>query len=219
MKKIYDGTVYDVVPKPDGIIFFCRESEDDNVCVKMLSTADGRMIDADLYAYVGCKLGTNANRVVKYCNNYVLDHVIPIANGETFICRQEGDAYILDAEGIPYWSGEIKYRGTAPSDVAFYKNSIWASFRDSNVLIRFNLGTTRAELRIGGKTSPFSAPENILIDGDWAYVCNSDAHKLTRVNLESYIVEDCYSFDEPIHAYAKSGNYEFVVLDSGLYVI
>lgn len=219
MKKVYEGIVYDVVPKVDGIIFFCRESEDDVVNVKMLSTSDGRMIDADLYAYAGCKLGTGANRVVKYCNNYVLDHVISLANGETFICKQDGEAYILDVEGIAYWSGEIKYRGAPPSSVAFYKNSIWASFCDSNVLIRFNLATMRTELRIGGKTSPFDCPENIFVDGEWAYISNSGSKKLVKVNLDDYTVEDCYQFEESVHSYVKAGRYEFVVLDSGLYVI
>lgn len=219
MKKVYEGIVYDVVPKSDGIIFFCRESEEDNVCVKMLSTSDGRLMDADLYAYVRCKLGTNANRVVKYCNNYVLDHILPLGNGETFICTEDGQANILGADGLSYWSGEIKYRGSAPSDIAFYKNSIWASFKNSNVLIRFNVKNMNSEIRIGGRTSPFDEPENMFVEGEWAYVCNSGQNRLIRVNLDSYAVEDYYGFEEPVHAYVKSCNYEFVVLDSGLYVI
>lgn len=219
MKKIFEGIVYDVVPKVDGIIFFCRESEEENVSVKMLSTVDGRLIEADLYAYVGCKMGTNANTVVKYCNNYVLDNIIPLANGETFICKQNGEACILDSEGTPYWTGEIKYRENAPDSVALYKSSIWASFSDGNVLIRFNLSTMRAELRIGGQTSPFDHPQDIFIDGEWAYVCNSGTKKIVKINLESYAVEDLYNFEEEVYSYVKSGNYEFVVLKSGLYVI
>lgn len=85
--------------------------------------------------------------------------------------------------------------------------------------MRFNLNTMHAELRIGGKNSPFDSPENIFIDGEWAYVSNAGSNKIVKVNLEDYSVEDYYGFEEPVKCYVKSGNFEFVLLDSGLYVI
>ena len=40
-----------------------------------------------------------------------------------------------------------------------------------------------------------------------------------KVNLEDYSVDELYTFEEPVQSYIKSGKFEFVLLDSGLYVI
>ena len=77
----------------------------------------------------------------------------------------------------------------------------------------------REELRIGGVRSPFSAPKNIFVKGNIATICNADSKKLSRVNLENYTVEDYHEFSETVHSYVSVDKYEFVLLDSGLYVI
>lgn len=217
MQKIFEGTVYDIVAKNDGIIFFCREEEDAPVSVKMLTFSDGRMIDVGLTVYAGSKLGNDYHTVVKYCDNYVFDHVIPLPSGRLFLCTEKGQAYLFSPNGELSWSGEIKYRDMAPSGMDFYKNGLWASFKDADILLRFNLNTMRADLRIGGKNSPFPSPEDIFVLEDSAIVCSKN--ELIKVNLESYAVEPYYSFEENVHRYLRSGKYEFAVLDSGLYVI
>lgn len=85
--------------------------------------------------------------------------------------------------------------------------------------MRFNINTMHAELRIGGKNSPFNRPENIFIDGNFAYVSNGDSKNIVKVDLENYSVEEYLNFEEPVRAYVKSENFEFALLDSGLYVI
>ena len=153
------------------------------------------------------------------CKNFVAEKSLVLPDGRTLLCNANGQVFIIDNEGMINISGEIKYRDEAPSAIAYYKNNIWASFCENNVLIRFNIATMRAELRIGGKTSPFSLPKDIFIDGEWAYVSNAGTNNLIKVNLESYSVEEYYTFEEPVLRYIKSGNFEFVQLESGLYVI
>lgn len=222
MKKIFDGKVYEVLPKSDGIIFPYRKAvvdEGDIVWYKMLSLENSLLSDVSETIYWNMKFGSNYPVAVKLCKNFVAEKSIILPDGRTLICNENGQVFVIDTDGMINISGEIRYRDAAPSGIAFYNNSIWASFKEHNVLIRFNINTMRAELRIGGKTSPFECPENIFIDGEWAYVCNKDSNKIIRVNLESYSVDDYYSFEEPIYAYVKSGSYEFVLLESGLYVI
>ena len=222
MKKIFDGKIYEILPKSDGIIFPYQKAvidEGDVVWYKMLSIENSSLTDVSENIYMNMKFGSNYNVAAGVCKNFVAEKSLILPDGRTLLCNENGQVFIIDTDGMINISGEIKYRDEAPSAIAFYKNSIWASFRDNNVLIRFNLSTMRAELRIGGKTSPFSSPEDIFIDGEWAYVCNGGLNDLIKVNLESYSVEDYYSFEEPIRAYVKSGNFEFVLLNSGLYVI
>ena len=222
MKKIFDGKVYEVLPKSDGIIFPYRKAvvdEGDIVWYKMLSLENSLLSDVSETIYWNMKFGSNYPVAVKLCKNFVAEKSIILPDGRTLICNENGQVFVIDTDGMINISGEIRYRDAAPSGIALYNNSIWASFKEHNVLIRFNINTMRAELRIGGKTSPFECPENIFIDGEWAYVCNKDSNKIIKVYLESYSVEDYYSFEEPIYAYVKSGSYEFVLLESGLYII
>lgn len=222
MKKIFDGKIYEILPKSDGIIFPYQKAvvdEGDIVWYKMLSLENSLLTDVSEAIYMNMKFGSNYTVAVGVCKNFVSEKSIILPDGRTLLCNDNGQVFIIDTDGMINISGEIKYRDKAPSAIAFYKNSIWASFKDSNVLIRFNINTMRAELRIGGKTSPFDAPDDIFIDGEWAFVCNENSNKIVKVNLESYSVEDYCNFEEPVRKYVKSGNFEFVLLPSGLYVI
>ena len=222
MKQIFDGKVYEVLPKSDGLIFPYQKAvvdEGDIVWYKMLSFENSLLSDVSETIYWNMKFGSNYPVAVKLCKNFVAEKALILPDGRTLICNENGQVFIIDTDGMINISGEIRYRDAAPSGIAFYNNSIWASFKEHNVLIRFNINTMRAELRIGGKTSPFEHPENIFIDGEWAYVCNKGSNKIIKVNLESYSVDDYYSFEEPIYAYVKSGSYEFALLETGLYVI
>lgn len=222
MKKIFDGKIYEILPKSDGIIFPYQKAvvdEGDIVWYKMLSLENSLMTDVSENIYMNMKFGSNYNVAVNVCKNFVSEKALILPDGRTLLCSDNGQVFIIDTDGMINISGEIKYRDQAPTAIAYYKNSLWASFRDNNVLIRFNINTMRAELRIGGKTSPFDAPEDIFTLGEWAYVCNSGSNKLIKVNLESYSVEDYYNFEEPVYRYVKSGSFEFVLLPSGLYVI
>ncbi len=222
MKKIFDGKIYEVLPKSDGIIFPYQKAvidQGDVVWYKMLSIENSTLTDVSENIYMNIKFGSNYNIAASVCKNFVAEKALVLPDGRTLLCNGQGQVFIIDADGMINISGEIKYRDEAPSAIAYYKNSIWASFRENNVLIRFNIATMRAELRIGGKTSPFASPEDIFVDGEFAYVCNGKANNIIKVNLESYSVEEHYNFEEPILSYLKSGSFEFVLLDSGLYVI
>lgn len=222
MKKIFDGKIYEILPKSDGIIFPYQKAvieQGDVVWYKMLSIENSTLTDVSENIYMNIKFGSNYGVAANVCKNFVAEKSIVLPDGRTLLCNTNGQIFIIDVDGMINISGEIKYRDEAPSAISYYKNSVWASFRENNVLIRFNVATMRAELRIGGKTSPFSSPNHIFIDGEWAYVCNFGTNNLIKVNLESYSVEEHYTFEEPILSYVKSGNFEFVLLDSGLYVI
>lgn len=222
MKKIFDGKIYEVLPKADGIVFPYQKAvidEGDVVWYKMLSFENSLMTDVSETVYWNIKFGSNYMIAVKLCQNFVSLKSIILPNGRLFLCTENGQAFIIDPDGMINIAGELKYRDQVPSDIAFYKNSIWASFSATNVLIRFNINTMRAELRIGGKNSPFNSPQNIFIENNFAYVCNSDSNNIVKVDLENYSVDELCTFEETVHSYIKSGNYEFVKLDSGLYLI
>jgi len=222
VKKIFDGKIYELMPKTDGIIFPYQKAvvdEGDIVWYKMLSFENQTMTDVSETVFWNIKFGSNYPIALKLCKNFVSLKSIILPNGRLFLCDEKGQVFIIDNDGLINIGGELKYRDEMPSSIAFHKNSIWASFSNTNVLIRFNINTMRAELRIGGKSSPFNNPKNIFIDGDIAYVCNNSTNSIVKVDLESYSVDEYYSFEEGVHSFIKSGSYEFALLDSGLYLI
>lgn len=222
MKRIFEGKIYEVLPKTDGIIFSYQKAvvdEGEVVWFKMLSLENSLMTDVGKNIYWNIKFGSNYYAAIETCKNFVSVKSLILPNNRLFLCCENGQSFIIDSDGMVNIAGELKYRDQAPSDIAFYKNSIWASFSEHNILMRFNINTMRAELRIGGKSSPFDQPKDIFIEGEQAFVCNSGSKNIVKVNLESYSVEEHYNFEEPVQSYIKSGNYEFVLLDSGLYVI
>lgn len=222
MKQIFEGEVYDILPLPNGIVFsYCKEATDTEVTVsyKMLSFDNGRFSDVAKNIYLMTKFGNNYNAIIKHCDNYITAKSIILPNGKVFLLLSDGTAKLVDIDSTIIWQGKFNYRTYNASDIVIHKNSIWACFPECNVLLRYNLSTMREELRIGGNKSPFDKPKAMFLEGDSVTVCNRGSQKLTKVNLESYIVLEGENFPEEVLQYLKADNYQFVILKSGLYII
>ena len=214
--------IYDVIPQSSGVVFsYRKDSFEDQVCVayKMISVETGIMADIVNSVYLLSKFGSNYRSASMQCKNYITAKSLILPSGKVFICSDNGRASLIDDDGTAIWTGELKYRGLAPADIAIYKNSLWACYSEAGVLLRFNLNTMREELRIGGSRSPFDKPSDIFIDGDTAIVANSGSNKLLSVDLNSYVVNDYKEFEEPVYGLVKVRDFEFVLLESGLYVL
>ena len=222
MERIFEGEVYEIVPQAQGIVFsYCKGSSGDNVLVayKMLSLETGVMSDVAKNIYLLSKFGSNYRASCELCNNYVTARSVVLPSGRVIFCCENGNAYLIDGDGLPVWSGDFRYKGNAPSDIAIHKNSLWACYNKTGVLLRFNLNTMREELRIGGANSPFGRPSGIFVEDDIAVVSSSGNNKLLKVDLNGYNVRDYKEFSESVYSYVKVKDKEFVLLESGIYVL
>lgn len=222
MKTIFKGEVYDIIPMANGFVFaYAKAKTEENVVVsyKMVSFESGVATDVARNIYLLSKFGSNYHQAVTFAENHITTFALPLQNGKVFTCTAQGNAYLLDDEGQLLWSGELKYKGKAPSSIAMHKNSLWACFKDQNALLRFNIATMREELRIGGKVSPLNAPTGIFIDGDTAVITSFGDRKLVKIDLNSYTVSDYKEFEEPIYNYVKVKSFELALLESGLYLL
>ena len=220
MQQIFEGKVYDMVKKTDGLVFsYLEDVIDDNVLLKfkMIDAKSGIITDIAKNVYLLTKFGSNYKPAVQLTENFITVKSVGLPSGKLFLCDKSGNCFLLDGDGSILWTGVILYREEPPSDIALYDNCVWACFSSSNVLIRFNISTMREELRIGGKRSPFSGPRGIFIEGNTAIVSNRDSKTLTKVNLNTYSVEPYCEFDQSIRSYIKIGVHEFVLLESGIY--
>lgn len=222
MQKIFSGEVYEIVPQGSGIVFsYCKTASENRVLVsyKMVSLETGLINDVAKNIYLLSKFGNNYRASCELCNNYVTARSIVLPSGKVFLSSDNGKAYLIDDDGLPVWSGELNYKGEIPSDVAIHKSSLWACYKKERAMLRYNLNTMREELRIGGANSPLDRPFDIFIDGDVAIISNAGSNKLLRLDLKSYTVSDYKEFSESVYGYVKVKNTEFVLLQSGLYML
>ena len=222
LECLFAGKVYEMVAQPNGIVFsYCKEVIDSRVVIgyKMISFDTKTITDVAKNIYWLSKFGCNYRAVVSLCNNYVTARSLVLPTGRVFMSEDNGRAILFDSEGMPLWTGELTYRGIVPSDIAIYKNALWASYSSSNVLLRFNLSTMREELRIGGNSSPFNKPHSMFLDGDEAIISNLGSNKLIKINLDTYNVTDFLEFNEPVHSYLKVKNFQFLLMESGIYAL
>lgn len=222
MERIFAGEVYDVLPQPNGIVFsYCKEKGEKHILVsyKMLSFENNRMTDVAKNIYLLSKFGSNYRNITEGFENHITARSIVFSNGKVFALYDNGKAALFGSDGERIWDGVMLYRGNPPSDIAFFKGAIWASFAENDVLLRYNMVTMKPELRIGGKVSPFKNPRDIFVIENNAIISNPDINKLLRVNLNNFEVFDYKTFSEPIYSYTKVKDSEFVVMQSGLYKI
>ena len=201
MKPIFEGEVYEILPLPKGIMFsYCKEHTDNkiNVSYKMVSFDDGHITDITKNVFLGEKFGNNYQEIIPKCEHYITDRVITLPSGKLLIHSRNGIIKLIDTFAEVVWQGILTYRDTNASDIVIYKNSLWACFKDCDILLRYNLTSMREELRIGGNKTPFKKPRRMFLDGEEVFVCNMESKKVSRVNLESYTVTDELEFEEEV---------------------
>ncbi len=223
MEQIYDSSALDIVAMSDGMIFsYCQDKTDEQMTVafKMISFESGVMTNVTPDFYSIAKFGTQYKTRPMQEYNLVTCKIAELADGRIFYVADSGDAGILDADDNPVWTGVLNHRGNAVSGVAATGNAIWCSYKDSGVLIRYNARTMRDELRLGGGRSPvISSPKGIFIEDGIMKVCDTKECKIFEIDLNSYSMKIYREFDEPVHQYIKIRAYEFVLLDSGIYML
>ena len=220
MKRIFAGEVYEILPQPNGIVFsYCKEKSDDQILVsyKMYSLETDKTTDVAKNIYLLSKFGSNYRAVTNSFENHITVKSVIFPNGKIFTLERDGKAKLFGAEGEILWQGSIIYRGKAPSDISFYKNSLWCCYSDANALLRYNILNMREELRIGGAVSPFVNPSDIFINGENAVLSTPATNKLVKVNLETFEAQDYKEFTESVYSFVTVKDTSFVLLDSGVY--
>ncbi|MBE6733201.1 MAG: hypothetical protein E7561_04300 [Ruminococcaceae bacterium] len=222
MKRVFEGEVYDIIPQPNGIVFsYCKEKSDEHILVsyKMYSLENNKTTDVAKNIYLLSKFGSNYRSVTEGFLNHVTVRSVIFPNGKVFTLERDGKATLFGTEGESVWQGVMKYRGNPPTDISFHKNSLWCAYGEANALIRYNLLNMREEIRVGGGISPFSKPSDIFVRDNSAVISNPASNKLVKLDFDNFEVTDYKEFTEPVYAYAGVKDTEFLVMESGIYIM
>lgn len=225
MKKLFSDEIYDVLPYEGGFMVVYRRKEvQDRIVIsyKSVSLESGVVSQRTRADYEYIKFGERARSLEFEGAQFITSRCTVIDNDRLFVVMPDGNAKILDKDGYTEWEGTVRYKDCGPSSVAHHGHTLWASFADRNALIRFNLRTMREELRIGGSNdSSFAGPDGLCVNEPEGQlmVCNAKANNLLEVNMKTYTVHERAVFEEPVHRYMRIEGKEFVLLDSGLYLL
>lgn len=224
MKIVFEGEIVNIVANNNSmVIAYVLEKGESKMRIsyKMISFDNGEITNvrsADPYDLT--KFGPNYKDIITKIKNHIQCKSVILPNGKTFVVDIDGAAYLFDADGALIWQGKIAYQDAPPAGIAINNRYVWVSFKELNVLMRLNLATMHEELRIGGgKTSPFNKPCNLFIEDDDIYICSEGSSDIIKVNTLTYNIETYRSFNKNVQQYLKAGEYEFVVLETGVYLI
>ena len=225
MKKIFSNDAIHILPLPSGFIIAIKQKEQGNriiVGYKMATLETGRLGSVTRNVYQLAKFGNNFKRYEQLLGDYLNCKTILLQGGRLFAAYPDGRAMLYNQDVEPVWSGSLMQNGYGPCDIALQDDKVWASFPESNMLIRYSLDSMKEDLRIGeseGAAGSFSYPTGLWINGDTMLVCNADSNKIIEVNLNTFSAYDYAEFDESVTQYIKIADTEIVQLKSGIYTL
>lgn len=223
MLKIVSLDIVDLLSFPSGILFVLKENLD-NGAVKVsfysFDIATKSIATVTKSAYLLTKFGPAYSPIARQLGDYVSCDTAKLWNGNTFIIYSTGEMGLFDEDGALVRTGDLMYNGAPARDVAVDNNYIWSAVPAKNLIVKYSMLQNRVVMRIGGDNSTtFLSPVSVEEYDGYLYVCCKDARRIKRVNLDDYSVDEYKEFDEPVFKYLRVGKYEFVVLESGVYML
>ncbi|MBQ6420569.1 MAG: hypothetical protein IJK02_05810 [Clostridia bacterium] len=223
MLKIVTLDIVDLIAFPSGVLFVIKEKlENESIKVSFYSfdVATKSIATVTKNAYLLSKFGTAFSPIAKQLGDYVSCDTAKLWNGQTFIIYSTGEMGIFDEGGKLISTGDLTYRDAPARDVAIDNNYIWSVVPKQNLIIKYSLLQNRVVMRIGGdNATTFTNPVSIEEYDGYLYVCCKDTCKIKRVRLSDFAVDEYKEFDEPVFKFLKVGSDEFVVLESGVYLL
>lgn len=223
MEKIYDSSALSIVPLSDGmVIAYCQDKSETEMTVayKTVSFETGAItgVTADFFSVA--KFGAKYRSYLLQVANPITCKALYLPNGNMLLCDDEGNAKIMKDDITTVWEGRLTHKGNAATGIAADGSALWCSYRDSGILVRYNTRTMRDELRLGGGRNPvIASPKGIWCRDGLMRVCDTVQNKIFEIDLHNYSMNVYREFDEPVHQYEKIRSYEFVLLDSGIYML
>ncbi|MBP3330837.1 MAG: hypothetical protein J6L89_08410 [Clostridia bacterium] len=224
MKKIVDNSVIDIVPFTYGFVYAKKETDDSgNIRAAFYCyNAQTKKVEAvKRSGYLLTKFGENFEKISEIVGNFIFcDSVKLPVGGDTVALFPESKMYFIDSEGNLQWDEELCYRDSPVKGLAADDDCIWCVVPEKNSIVRFSPSAKKVYIRIGGNESTtFDDPVGVAKIGNFLFVSCANSKKIRKIDLQTYSVKDYKIFDEPVHKYFRVLGKEYVLLDSGFYML
>ena len=221
MECIIQSVVLDILPHATGFIF--AEMSFDPKGLETVNFYSYEQEKRDCFpitarTYLTHKFGEDYREVVDEIGDFISCDAAPLGKNGTAVVFESGAMYIFGAGGKLVWHGNVFYRDCPVRDLAVDGKNVWCAVPDCNAVVCFSPAESRVTLRIGGADgATFDQPVSVTKHGDMLYVANRHGKKVRTIRLSDLEVQDLRRFREPVHKFFISGEYQYVVLDSGVY--
>ncbi len=213
----------DIIPHDGGFLYADKSAMDDgNVRVAFFSYEKDKrdVFPVTTKTYLQHKFGAQYKSIVEQLGDFLSCDAAILANNGVITLYDTGEMYIFNSSGDIVWQGTLTYQDEPVRDLAVDGKCVWCAVPDRNAIICYSPSEGRVLLRIGGgATSAFSYPVSVSKQGDTLYICNKNSYKVRTIKLEDYSVKDYLVFKEPVTKYFRVQCGEFVVLESGIYIV
>lgn len=223
MIKIVSLDIVDLIPFQTGILFVIRDGESkesSKISFYSFDIKTRSIASVTKNAYLLTKFGSTFSSITAQLNDYISCDAAKLINGQLMIMYSSGEYGIFDENGNLVSTDTIYYKNSPARDITVDDSNIWCAVPEKDLIIKFSVSSNRVLLRIGGENSDtFSCPVSVTeYDGN-LYVCNSSSRCIKKISLTDFSVSTYKEFDEPVYKYVKVEDSEFVILNSGVYLI
>jgi hypothetical protein len=223
VKPIFEGEILDVAATENGLIYaYCEDRSETQITVafKMISFEGFKETNVAKNIYLLSKFGPDYKAFSIHADNYISCKIITFPGEQMLILEDDGTVKFLNDDATLLYDSKINYVNENPSGIALSGDKLWCSYKDKNVIIRYNINTMREELRLGGgRNTPFSMPTDIFVEGGYAYIASSGTKSVLKVDLNSYALESYKELEVNVNRFFRIAGFDFIVNENGLYMI
>lgn len=222
MKKIFNADILDIFMTETGFIYSCKEMHGGRETASFFSY-DERNDDftrITVTDYITAKYGENGFYFSKQLGDFVTCNLHRINSTTNIAAYDNGTIKVFDNNGIISDRFKVTYNGSPAVSPEPIGKDLWMAVPEENTIINYSLQYKRIEFRIGSVTEKtFSHPTGLTAFNNRLYVCNASSFKIREVGLETFNITDYHIFTEPVYKYIRTDDKEYVILQSGFYVL
>ncbi len=224
LKKIVDDSIIDIVPFTYGFVYAKKETDESgNVRAAFYCyNAQTKKVDAvRRTGYLHTKFGENYEKITSEIGNFIFcDAVTLPVGGDSVILFPESKMCVLDSQGDVVWEEELCYRESPVKGLTADDDCVWFVVPEKNSIVRFSPTARKVYTRIGGnETTTFDDPVGVTKAGNFLYVSCANSKKIRKIDLQTYSIKDYRIFDEPVRKFFRVLGKEYVLLESGFYML
>lgn len=223
MKKIMDTVPLDIIPFSKGFLYARRESnfnKNSRPSFFAYSIEERAFAPVTKSAYLFTKFGPAFRQVCSQLADVITCDAGVFSDMRSAVMYPSGEIGFFKKNGEIEKTGDLVYHNHSAQGIAVDGNSFWSVVPDGNSVVKYSPLLSRVVFRIGSSAAnTFERPCSIARAGHCLYVCNLQSNKIRLVDLDTYAVKDYRLFSEPVYKYLRSAEKEFVVLNSGTYML
>lgn len=222
MRKLFDTELLDIIPVESGFIYVSKETLSDGRKVGAFHLYDQneeKICQASQQEYIEKKFGKYGMKIIPQLGDYFSARATTQYDGNLLVGYPDGTIKIFNKNKLIFVNEVLLFGSPACCPTASGRD-LWFIVPEENTVINYSVEHNRVEMRISNRdSSAFCHPSDIGIYNDRIFVCNEYSYKIRCIKLESFTLEDYRIFNEDVKRYFRSGDNEYVVLSSGIYLL